>query len=160
MKATKAEKAEETTQQPEDADSLPAKKELALRAVLSHPTLREAALAAGVSETTLWRYMQDEAFARRLREARREAFSHAMLRLQHAANDAVNALQDVLKNPDAGGSVRVAAARVILDQSRRAIELDDLRARVNELEQFILRKQEEDALDRGAAVGKDDEDGD
>jgi hypothetical protein len=134
-----------TNIEPEDCGSLPAKQELALRAVISHPTLKDAAHAAGVSETTLWRYMQDAEFSRRLREARREAVNHAVIRLQRASGDAVTVLGDIMTNDSAPASARITAARAVLDYSMRAVETDELRARIEELEEFVRAKQEEDA---------------
>lgn len=46
------------------------RQERALHAVIAHLTRREAAQAAGVSDATLWRYMQDKGFKQRLSEAR------------------------------------------------------------------------------------------
>jgi hypothetical protein len=137
--------------------SLPAKQEAALSAVLSHPTLKEAALAAGISESTLWRYMQDAEFSRRLREARRDSVTHAVTRLQKASSEAVTALLDLMTKQDTPAATRLSAIRTILDYSLKAVEQDDLRARLEELEQFIIRKQEEDALDRGRKVASDED---
>lgn len=127
--------------------ALPPKQELALQAVISHPTLKEAAAAAGVSETTLWRYMQDPNFSNRLREARREAVGHAVTRLQRASSDAVSALQHLMMKDDAPAAARITAARTILDYSFRAVEVDELKARIDQLEEFIKIKQEDYALD-------------
>jgi hypothetical protein len=135
--------------------SLPAKQEAALSAVLSHPTLKEAALAAGISETTLWRYTRDEEFSKRLREARRDLVNHAVIQLQKASSEAATVLRDLMMKEDAPPAARISAARSILDYSFKAVETDDLKARLAELEQFILRKQEEDALDRGQKATRD-----
>ena len=147
MKRTRADKIDEAGQEPEGPDALPAKQELALQAVISHPTLKEAALAAGVSETTLWRYMQDEQFSARLREARRDAVGHAVIRLQRSTSDAVTVLRDLMMKEDAPPSARITAARTVLDYAFHVVEMDELQTRIDELEKFIRAKQEEDALD-------------
>jgi len=59
---------EERAAEADEGGGLSPRQELALQAVLSHPTLKEAAAVAGLSETTLWRYMQDKTFTKRLRE--------------------------------------------------------------------------------------------
>jgi hypothetical protein len=138
--------------EPEDCGSLPPKQELALRAVISHPTLKDAAHAAGVSETTLWRYMQDAAFSKRLREARREAVNHAIIRLQRASSDAVTVLGDIMLNESAPASARITAARAVLDYSMRTVEMDELRARIEELEEFIWANRDKEACE--AAKGR------
>lgn len=149
---------QETSQElPEESDDLyplTPKQESALRALVTHPTIKEAALAAGVSEATLWRYRRDPTFARRLCEARREVRSHTDQYMHHASLDAARALHEIVKDPQAPPAARISAARTILDQSRRAIEVDELGARLEEFEQFTLRRQEEDALADAAEEGE------
>jgi hypothetical protein len=131
-----------------DFHPLPPKQEAALRALLKYPTVKEAALAAGISEPTLWRYRRDPAFARRLEEAHRELHFRAQQRIHHAADDAAKVLHDIALDAKAPHASRIAAARSLIDHSRRSIELDALGARLDELERHILRKQEQDALDQ------------
>lgn len=152
MKEMQANKAGETAPEPDDPNNLTAKQEQALLALLSHPTLKEASLATGISESTLWRYMQDEEFSRRLYEARREAVSHAVTRLQRAAGDAVTVLCDLMMKEDAPPAARISAIRMVLEYSIGSAEKDELKTRLAELEQFVLRKREEDALDRGLSA--------
>ena len=147
MKIINSPNSDGITAEAEGAGDLSAKQELALQAVISHPTLKEAAGAAGVSEATLWRYKQDPEFSRRLREARREAVDHAVLRLQRSSNDAVTVLHDLMMKDDAPAAARISAARTVLDYSIRAVEMDELRQQVEELGEFIRVKQEQDARD-------------
>jgi len=137
--------------------ALSPRQELALQAVLSHPTLKDAAAAAGVGDATLWRYMNDPEFSRRLREARREAVGHAAARLQGGASEAVAVLRELITKEEAPPAARITAARTVIDYSFRVIEQDELKARIEELERFILRKQEEDALDRGRTASEGDD---
>ncbi len=153
---------EDEEETPEDVapGALKPKQERALQALLTHPTQKEAAAAAGVSDTTVWRYMRDGEFCRRLREARQLAVAYAAVRLQGGAADAVAFLRDLVAMDGAPPAARVAAARTVLDYSFRVVETDDLKARLGELEQFVLRRQEEEALERGrkTAKGENDED--
>lgn len=147
MKIIQPKNIDEATSEASEAGSLPQKQELALQAVISHPNMKEAALAAGISETTLWRYMQDAEFARRLREASREAINHAVIRLQGVSSDAVTVLQELMIKADAPAAARITAARTVLDYSFRVVEMDEMKKRVDELEEFIKIKQEENAID-------------
>src|SRR5215212_4120707 len=122
MNQTPANSPDARVKSPDDPNALSEKQERALQAVISHPTLKEAALAAGISETTLWRYMQDENFRRLLREARRESMNHAFVRLQRASSDAVTVLHNLMNSQEAPASARITAARTILDYSMRATE--------------------------------------
>jgi hypothetical protein len=156
-KTTKAEKTEieEGGPETEDADELSPKQELALRALLSHRSMKEAALASGVGETTLWRYKKDEAFSRRLREVQQEIVGHAALRLRCESEEAVAVLGEIMRKQDAPPFARIAAARSIIEFTIRVGEMDELRRRIEELEDFIKLKQQEDLLD--AAIRKEAE---
>jgi molybdenum-dependent DNA-binding transcriptional regulator ModE len=134
------------------ADSLDAKREKALATVLTHATLKEAAEDAGCSVTTLWRYMQEPVFAKRLREARRELVSHATIRLQNAVGDSVRVLHEIVKDEKAPAAVRVTAAVAVYKQAVQVVETDALETRVEALEEWIRLKLEQDALKKAAAA--------
>lgn len=138
--------ADEADHKTEESGALTESQGRALEAVLSHRTLKEAAFAAGISEPTLWRYMKEKEFARRLSEARREVLAHVVARLQQAASDAVAVLQEVMMKGDAPAAARITAARAVIDYSLRAHEDDDLRARIDELEEYLRARQEEGQL--------------
>lgn len=135
--------------------NLTAKQEQALLAVLSHRTLKDAARAAGVSETTLWRYMRDEAFSEALQNARRVAFRQTLVHCQTAADEAVAVLREVMSDRDAPASSRVAASRASLDYYIRAGHVEELQTRVEQLVEHIRVKQEQDELD--AALRREEE---
>ena len=103
-------------------------------ALLEHPTLEKAAAAAGVSDVTLWRSLQRPEFAEAYRKARREAFSQSVARLQHASNAAVGTLLRVMTDREAPAASRVRAADVVLQTALRGMEIEDIEARVSELE--------------------------
>src|SRR5262245_48277762 len=104
----------------------------AIIALLAHPTIPGAAKAAGVSDSTLWRWLQDRDFQSEYRQARRQMVEKAIGELQNACSEAVTTLR---RNLLCGQpAVEVAAARVILDQATKGIELTDLIERVAQLE--------------------------
>ena len=138
----------------EDRGALSPKQQRALEALLTRPTMKEAAAAAGVSETTLWRYMKDPAFSGELREARRLAYDHTIARLQRDSGDAVTVLRGLMMKEDAPAAARVSAARTLLDYADRFAEVDDLRGRLEELEDYLRAKDEEAVL--AAARGEED----
>jgi hypothetical protein len=151
-------------QKPEDErltdehdNPLPEKQEAALLALLSHRTLKEAALAAGVSMPTLWRYLRDPVFSLRYREARRELVECAMVRLQNDAEHAARVLRDVADDKEASAGARVTAARTIIELSVKSVELGDLQQRIASLEEYLTKKAEQDALQRGRGDDEDEE---
>lgn len=110
------------------------KEDLAVIALLSEPTIGKAAKRVGVSEATLWRWMQDESFQELYREARNKAVGQAIARLQQATTKAVNTLEAVISDSKAPANVKVNAARIIIETALRAIEIEDIQARLDRLE--------------------------
>jgi hypothetical protein len=102
-------------------------------AMMSHPTVEATAAAVEISPATAYRWLQDEAVIRRLAEARRDAMSRAIARLQEAATEAVDCLCQVQRDGESE-SARVSAARTILEQALRAVELGDIAERLAKLE--------------------------
>src|ERR1035437_3154079 len=110
------------------------KKEEAIAALLSQRNLEEAARTAGVSTRTLIRWMKDPEFDAAYRKARRLAFSQSVARLQQASGAAVSTLLKIMVDPAAPHSTRVRAADSVLDHSAKSIEIEDIEARVADLE--------------------------
>ena len=105
----------------------------ALAALLSEPTIAQAATKAAVSESTLLRWLAEPSFKARYRDARRQVVELAVTGLQQAIGDAVAALGRNLKCGVPASEI--AAARTILDLAVKGIELVDLAERVEALEQ-------------------------
>jgi hypothetical protein len=109
-----------------------AARERAVLALLSCPTLEDAADEAGVSERTLRRWLRDDAaFQDDYRRARAAAADEVLRRLQVGAGTAVQALVQTAEGDDA---VAVKAAVAVLDQLHKAARAADLEARLAELE--------------------------
>ena len=68
------------------------------------------------------------------REARRAVVQHAITRVQHATGEAVETLRAVMQDTTAPASAKVSAARAILETAVKAVELEDLEARMAALE--------------------------
>ncbi len=120
---------------PDAFAQLSPKQEDAILALLHEPTLGKAAESVGVDEKTLWRWLKDAGFNKAYREARRETFRQAISLTQRYAPFAVQALLKIVSDQKTPPSARVAAAGLLLKFSRESIELDDLAARVEALEQ-------------------------
>ncbi len=110
------------------------KQERAVVALLHEPTVLKAAQVAKVHERTIYRWLEEPAFGNAYRRARREAFGHAIALTQRYAPLAVNTLASVMSDKDAPPHARVTAASTLLKFGREGIELDDLAARVEQLE--------------------------
>ncbi len=118
------------------------RQERAIVALLSEQTVGRAAAAAKVGERTLYTWLDQPAFSKAYRKARREAFGQAIALTQRYAPLAVNTLAQVMMDASAPASSKVAAAVGLLRFGREGIELDDLAARVEALEKAPQRQQE------------------
>jgi hypothetical protein len=78
--------------------------------------------------------MKDPEFDKAFRTARRATFGQTVGRLQQGAPAAATTLLKMLVDPNVPASVRVRAAECILNHAIKAIELEDIEARLTELE--------------------------
>ncbi len=113
------------------------KQELGIVALLATGETKAAAAEIGVNEVTLWRWLQLPEFQSRYRASRRQVVETAIAQLQKFATTSVRVLVQVAVDKDAPASARVAAARVILEQGIKAVEMIDLQERIERLEETI-----------------------
>ncbi len=118
----------------DETPNLEVKHDAAIAALLSTRTIRAAAKKCGLSEPTLYRLLQSEDFKAKYRAARRELVENTIAQLQRDGDDAALALRQIVKDRKAPASVRVSAAKAILEQGFKAVELIDLVERVEKLE--------------------------
>jgi len=116
------------------------KQELALSSLLSKPTMKEAAEAAGIGETTLWRWLQIKEFHTAYMKARRESVKQGIARLQNATGEAVSVLQEIMSDKEAPRSVRVTAAKAIIEYSIKAVEIEDMAERLAQVEAVLAQQ--------------------
>ncbi len=116
-----------------DAENITPQQQRGILALLTAPSISAAALQAGVAERTLYRWLQDDSFLDAYRAARRQAVSQAMAKLQRYSADAVETLYQIMKT-SSYDSAKIHAAKTILEYAHKAIELEDLEARLAALE--------------------------
>ena len=120
-------------------EKLTRKAEQAIAALLEYPTIGEAAKACGVSERSLWRWLQRDDFQKRYKDSQRAVVDSAITRLQAATVRAVETLE---RNLSCGNFfAENAAAQAILTHSFKAIELVDLQERLEMLEKMLPATQ-------------------
>jgi hypothetical protein len=118
------------------------KKEEAIAALLSQRNVEEAARVAGIGTRTLLRWLKIPEFLSAYREARRTAFGQAVARLQQGASAAATTLLKTMIDPNTPASVRVRAAECVMNQATKAIEIEDIEARVAALEQETQKTEQ------------------
>ena len=111
------------------------KQEEAIAALLTHRNIEEAAGAAGIGVRTLLRWLKLPEFDAAYRDARRKTFGQAVARLQQGTSAAATTLLKVMIDPSTPASVRVRAADSVFNHAAKAIEIEDIEARVAALEQ-------------------------
>ena len=114
---------------------LPQKQTKAIVSLMNCRTVSDAASQAGVNESTVWRWMRDQAFQEALREAKHQTVTQALLQIQQATGEAVATLRGIMVDDGVPTSSRVTAAKAVLDMALKAAKLEDLEARLMILEQ-------------------------
>src|SRR4051812_9742880 len=115
-------------------EKLGRKKEEAIAALLSQRNIEDAAKITRVGKRTLLRWLKLPEFQLAYREARKATFGQSIARLQQAASAAATPLLKVMVDPSTPASTRVRAADSVLDHAARAIEIEDIEARILALE--------------------------
>ena len=110
------------------------KQEEAILALLTNRTVEDAARAVTITPRTLYRWLREPGFDAAYRQARRTAFGQCTARLQQASSAAVSVLLKVLVDPATPAAVKVRAADSVLNHAAKALEIEDIAARVVELE--------------------------
>jgi len=110
------------------------KKEEAIAALLTQRNIEEAAKVAGIGTNTLLRWLKVPEFQTAYREARRDAFRQAIARLQQGTSAAATTLLKTMIDGATPASVKVRAAEAIFSHAAKAIEIEDIEARVTALE--------------------------
>ena len=111
------------------------KKAEALAALLTTTTQKEAAAKAGISCRTLSTYLADLDFRRQYEEELQKIAQSASAKLKKYMSEAVDVLHTTATSEDTGATARVAAARALLDYGLKVSEMDDLRGKLEELEE-------------------------
>jgi hypothetical protein len=113
------------------------KKEAAIVALLAQPNIEGAAKVAGVAPNTLLNWMKDPEFDAAYRQAKRLAFGHAIARLQQASSAAAATLLRVMVDSSTPASAKIRAADSVLAHAAKAIEIENIDARVADLERAM-----------------------
>jgi len=110
------------------------KKEAAVAAMLTHRNIEEAAKSVGVAPNTLLKWIKDREFATTYRQARSAAVGQAIARLQQTTGAAVTTLQRLMVEAGTPAAVKARVTQAILEFAIRGVEIEDIEARLTELE--------------------------
>ncbi|HTR64269.1 MAG TPA: hypothetical protein VMH85_00760 [Terriglobales bacterium] len=110
------------------------KKEAAVVALLTQRNIEEAAKAVGVAPNTLLNWLKDREFAAAYRKARGAVVGQAVARLQQTTGAAVSTLQKLMVDASTPPAIKAHVARAILALAIKGVEIEDIEARLAELE--------------------------
>lgn len=123
-----------------ETQKISSKKSRAIASLLKEKTIKDAAVSVGIGEATLRRWMNEDDFQEVYRHAKKQIVLHAVTQLQNATGDAVCVLSEIMNDSDNSPSPRVTAARTILEMALKAVEIEELEARIEALEKFIDKR--------------------
>ena len=110
------------------------KMEAAISALLTRPSIEDAARVAGVAEKTLRRWMQEPEFNARYLRARRDGVYQSVARMQQATGAAGVTILKLMTDQNVPASVRLRAAEAVFVHAIKGIELEDIETRLSVLE--------------------------
>jgi hypothetical protein len=105
----------------------------ALVALISEPTIRKAAIAADVPETTLYHWLKDPDFDTEYRVMRRDATQQAIAVIQKFSSTAAAKLCQLAVRSKSE-AIQFAASKAVLEYAIKSVELEDIVARIEALE--------------------------
>jgi hypothetical protein len=107
--------------------------DLFLAALLVQPTVLAAAKVAGVSQATATRWLASASFQAKHAAARKRAVSEAIAHLQSILLTAVQEVHAVLLSDDSTSTVKLQAARTLLEYSFKSIELENVETKMDKI---------------------------
>ena len=117
-----------------NGSKLKPKQEEAIVALMSHQSVEDAAQAIKIGARTLYRWLKEPDFEAAYLKARRDAYKQGIARLQKNVGAAISILFKVMADAATPAAVKVRAVECVLSHSSKAIEIEDVEARVTELE--------------------------
>ena len=113
------------------------KKEQAIAALLSQPSIGGAAKKIGIGEKTLFRWLRLDDFQKEYKNARRQVIDQTIAQIQSVMSEAVQTLLNVMSDDAAPASAKVSAARALLDIGFKVVEIEDLENRIEKIEKNL-----------------------
>ena len=108
----------------------------ALSALLTHSTHKEAARAVGLSDRQLRAYLQDPDFKMEYRKRLDMILDEATAAAKQAMTPAVSTLVEIATDKGKSDTVRIMAARSVLDAGLRMHDAVDVSDRLQALEKY------------------------
>lgn len=109
--------------------------------MLTCPTVKAAARAAGLDESTIRRYRQDPAFMAEYERRCAEMLETATDNAKAAMPPAIDRLRGIIDDDQQQPTQHIAAARAVLEYGLRLVEANDFEQRLRALEERSRNEQ-------------------
>ena len=126
------------TKRSEASERLTRRQRAALPHLIASPSLEQGCRNARVSRTTVYEWLKEHDFQAELKRLRQALVDEAFERLKMGLTHAVDKLLELLHTEEQPG-IQLRAALGLLDHGLKAVELQDLARRVDELEKTVNR---------------------
>lgn len=113
---------------------LTTRQQKALQALLTYPTKKAAAEAAGITDRTMRTYLANEEFQSEYKKAFHALVTEATRQAQQSLSPALSALKSIVEDEEESSSSRIAAARALLEYGLRLTEFNDILQELESIE--------------------------
>lgn len=114
-----------------------AKQELLISALLTHPTIKEAAEATGIPESTIYSNLKKKDFKEKYNKAKSDILNQTTSYLQGLIADTVKVIHSIAKDEEAQPQTRITACRTLLEYSVKFTETNDIMQRLEEVTRVV-----------------------
>lgn len=114
------------------------KQQKALAALITYPTREKAAEAAGITSKTLRKYLQDPEFKAAYARETHSIIDEATRQAQGGLSPALEVMREMVESDAYSPSVRISAARTLLEYGLRLTEITDILRTLEEAEGNVL----------------------
>lgn len=118
-------------------DIITPKQNKALQCLLTEPTKKAAAKAAGIDERTLRNYLATPEFEAEYNKAVSAFIVDATRQAQQALSPALSTLREIVVDKGENATTRVSAARSLLEYTLKLTERVDILNKIKELERLM-----------------------
>lgn len=120
------------------------KDEKLIAALLISPTVKDAAAAVGMSESTVYKKLNDEAFDKKYAAARMSLLEQTTAYLQGMTAEAVDKIREIMNDPETPRQTALNAADCLLRNTYKMTEQTDIVNRISRLEELAERRVNEE----------------
>lgn len=112
------------------------KDEIIISALLTTPTIKEAANVCGMSATQIYAHLRDPTFKRKYAKARLNILESNSAKLQHYISMAIDKIAEIIEDENNSPQVRLNACEAVIRNSMKLTEQVEILNRLEKLEEY------------------------